>query len=250
MYTTLELGQKNPLADNFQLHSVLQGIKRQKGNEPHYKLPLGTDDLIKMYKLVDKHSVEDTQIWCALLICFFGLLRISAVSTVSKTHWDAEKILCRQDLDICSNGCTLKLRRSKTNQFKERTHCVVLPFIRDSPLCPTSALLEFLGQAGHVPQDYPLLTRCCAGQLEPLSQGVVRHRLSSLLSSIGLPAGEYGTHSLRRGGATWLLSCGVPLHVIKVMGDWRSNCVFKYLKPGSHERFNILTDITKELPTT
>lgn len=242
----LEQGHANPLAD-FQLSSVLQGIKRQKGNRPNYKLPICTDHLKMIKRRLDLHNVYDSQLWCALLVCFYGLLRISAVSLTS-THSDVTHVLCRQDLHVTSQGCTLQLKHSKNNQFHERVHTVVLPHIKDHPLCPTAALLGFLSIAGKVPQEQPLLTVERGGKLVSLMQGSVRRRLTSVLSQIGLPAKEYGTHSLRRGGATWLMNSGASLEEIKSVGDWRSDCVHKYLKPNASEKLKTLNRVT-QLPT-
>lgn len=245
----LEQGCSNPLASNFQLTSVLQGIKRQKGHKPNYKLPICTDHLAKLREQLDLCNVYDAQFWCALLVCFYGLLRISAVCLTS-IQADRSNVLCRKDICFSAQGCTLQLRHSKTNQFQERAHTVVLPHIKGNRLCPTSALIHFISIAGKVPQDEPLLTFMRQGSAVHLLQDIVRRRLASLLASIGLSASDYGTHSLRRGGATWLLNSGVSVEEIKSVGDWRSDCVSKYLKPSVSDRFKTLNNITKNINTT
>lgn len=245
----LERGYENPLND-FHLQSVLKGIKRCKGNTPNYKLALLPEQLVSMHALLNLSAPENLQLWCALLLCFFGLLRISAVCVKAKTSWDATKILCRRDLTVSPRGCILQQKHSKTNQFCERTHPVILPYARGHTLCPSSALLSFIGCAGQVPPDAPLLARRSATGLEALTEATVRRRLHDLLSRLGLSAEEYGTHSLRRGGATWLLSCGVPLQTIKSIGDWRSDCVQKYLKPSVTKKVTVLENAIKNIYTT
>lgn len=37
------------------------------------------------------------------------------------------------------------------------------------------------------------------------------------------------SHSFRKGGASFLASCGIPLHQIKSRGMWKSMSVFRYL---------------------
>lgn len=246
----IEHGYANPLQENFQIQSVLRGIKRSKGNVPHYKLAISPDDLSNMCKLLNMGVLEDVQLWCALLLCFFGLLRVSAVCVKKKSSWDTSHVLCRRDLSVTPTGCIIEQKHSKTNQFSERTHPVILPYIRDHTLCPTSALLKFLGRAGQVPPDAPLLARRCTTGLAAFTEDTMRRRLHTLLSRLGLHAAEYGTHSLRRGGATWLMSCGVPLHTIKSLGDWRSDCVQKYLKPNHLEKCSVLQTAFKKLYCT
>ena len=51
-----------------------------------------------------------------------------------------------------------------------------------------------------------------------------------MLNCIGRVSDAYGTHSLRRGGATFAASIGVPRHVIQAIGDWRSDAVDEYIK--------------------
>lgn len=41
---------------------------------------------------------------------------------------------------------------------------------------------------------------------------------------------RYSGHSLRRGNATFALQCGLPVDLIKIQGDWKSNCVETYLE--------------------
>jgi hypothetical protein len=40
---------------------------------------------------------------------------------------------------------------------------------------------------------------------------------------------EYSAHSFRRGGSTFALSLNMPLLEVKNRGDWRSNCVERYI---------------------
>ena len=50
--------------------------------------------------------------------------------------------------------------------------------------------------------------------------------LKAYLSRSGLPPEQYGSHSFRRGGATFALEAGVPLDSIAVMGDWKSDAMY------------------------
>lgn len=246
----LENGYENPLTGNFRLQAITQGIKRTKGNEPHYRLPLSPEDLLKIYSHLDLHRIVDLQFWCAVLACFFGVLRMSSVSTDSGTQGNedcCERILCRRDLLITQKGCVLTIHHSKTNQFQERRHTVVLPVIRDNPLCPTSAFVKFLSVAGDVPVYAALLAYQSPHGLVPLTRDKFTRRMQAMFLRLGLSSADYGTHSLRRGGATWLMACGVPLHTIRVLGDWKSDCIFRYLKPSISQRFKIIDNVTTYL---
>ena len=50
------------------------------------------------------------------------------------------------------------------------------------------------------------------------------------------------SHSLRRSGATHMLMNSVPIETIRVLGDWRSGVVFRYLKPSADSKLSVLQD--------
>lgn len=44
--------------------------------------------------------------------------------------------------------------------------------------------------------------------------------------------GRFGSHSLRRGGASFMSGVGVPLAEIKDRGMWSSSWIFDYISPS------------------
>ena len=82
-------------------------------------------------------------IWCALLLCFHGLLPISSVTVPNKHAWDTEKILTKGDIMVNPNECTLRLRHSKTNQYKERVFEAVVLTSSQSKFRSTLNLINF-----------------------------------------------------------------------------------------------------------
>ena len=75
-----------------------------------------------------------------------------------------------------------------------------------------------------------------------------RNRLCQKLALAVPSEKNFSTHSLRRGGATWLLAAGTPLAAIKAIGDWSSDAVFKYLTPDIGNRFDTLFKACSTLP--
>jgi hypothetical protein len=64
-----------------------------------------------------------------------------------------------------------------------------------------------------------------------------RHRLQPCLKLIGMvDVSEYGFHSLRAGGATDAAKAGVAEQHIKAHGNWKSDAVQVYIRPGVEER--------------
>lgn len=234
----LEFGLCNPLQDSHHISSLIKATKRLKGDSL-YKLTLTVGDLLAMKQHMSLHTPADAQLWSIIVTCFFGLLRISNVTAPYTSSWDPVKIVKRKDIWIKDSGCIINIRWSKTIQFKERLFCAALPRL-DTPLCPREALLHFLQTAGPIPADAPAWSFMTASnKLSVPTPASIRPRLQSLVVAIGLPPAQYNTHSLRRSGASHLLTSGVPLETIKVLGDWRSDSVFKYLKPTSSQQLTM-----------
>lgn len=229
----LQLGFVLP-ADSFHVRSLITGIKRRKGQVASFKLPLLPKHLYDIKCQLNLASVLDARFFAIMLTCFFGLLRIG----------DAFR-LKRKDVIFVQNGAVLNIQHSKTNQFSSRTHQAVLPSYQNHPLCPVAALKNFMRLAGAVDADAPFFSTPAVTSV--FSSNTFRSRLSELLKGIELPATSFSSHSLRRGGATWLLSAGVPLERIKLLGDWRSDAVSTYLKPTSLQRLSFFPNPSTSL---
>lgn len=240
----LELGLCNPLANNWPLTSLLRGMKRVKGSSQSFKLPISPEDLQLIHGRLNLNRRDDTLFWATIVTCFFGLLRISNVAANSK---DNRKLILRKDMSLTTQGITLHIRGSKTIQCLDRTHEVVLPFIPNHKLCPTAAILRLLGMSSGLSPDDPMFAYEGKSGKVRLSPTQVHYKLCSILKSLGYQHTDYGTHSLRRGGATWLILSGVPLPVVKALGDWKSDAIMKYIKPSNQDRFLVLKTVALNL---
>ena len=199
-------------------------------------MPIDLPMLRSMYTCFNMNHPEDCCIWSAILTCFFGLLRISNVTVKCQTTWDQHKIVKRSHFNLCNKGCILKVSWSKTIQHQERTLEVPLPFIAGDCICPTEALLHLLSITTDVPSYMPLFSFKQTHKFIPLTQDMIRRHLKRIF-----PNKHYFSHSLRRGGATWLLVAGVSVDMVKAIGDWKSDCVQKYIKPSTRDKFVVMS---------
>ena len=238
----LELGLNNPLADNFHLKTLLNGIRRSSRKSMCQKLPLTIGHLTQIRSVLDLNAIPDACFFAILTTCFFGLLRIGNVTRGSHDP----SFVTRGDVVFCACGLLLRVRRSKTIQFGERLHNAVLPSYPGHPLCPVSALRNFLALSGDgFDSSVCLFSFRNRHSLFVPSAYWVRSKLRKILSQLHLPSSSFSTHSLRRGGATWLLNAGVPLHVIRLLGDWKSDAVFQYLRPSPENCFSLFPSTSK-----
>ena len=67
----------------------------------------------------------------------------------------------------------------------------------------------------------------------PLSPSIVNAWLPSILKAAGIP-GNYSSHSFRIGAATSAALSGVPDRVIKILGQWSSDCYSRYIRTPPH----------------
>ena len=167
------------------MSSVLKGVKRLKDYHHNAKQVLTLQQLHAMVSFLDVSCIRDLQIWYALLLCFHGLLRISSVTMPNKHTWDARKILTKDDIMVSPAGCraTLRLRHSKTNQYKDRVFEAVVPTTSHPKFCPTLNLINFQLQAGQFTGSDPALAfTSTEGRLVTLTPTDVRAVLRHILS--------------------------------------------------------------------
>ena len=118
----------------------------------------------------------------------------------------------RSDFIKAGSFVTLEVKHSKTIQCRERSYTIKLPILNTS-LCAFSALLRAF-QKLWLPPNSPAFVMDSAGT--PLTGPAFNKRLKELVALCGEDAGMFGSHSFRRGSATWALCCGVPGEVVKL----------------------------------
>ena len=68
--------------------------------------------------------------------------------------------------------------------------------------------------------------------------------IRSAISSIGLNPNDFGTHSLRSGGATAAANNGIPDRLFKVHGRWRSeDAKDMYIHDSLHRRLRVTLNL-------
>ena len=67
------------------------------------------------------------------------------------------------------------------------------------------------------------------------------------LDQLGLCTSSYGSHSLRRGGASLAPQAGVPIDT-KLMGDWHFDAVFLYLFITTNLQLSAQRHLTSYVP--
>lgn len=212
------IGVPSSAKNSFMVKCTLRGARRLLGDTVLTADPLLPEDLILLYRQMDFSNLTDLMFWSALVLMYRCLLRKGHVTASPHNK-------LRSNLEFMSYGACLTVYSSKTIQFRERV--VKIPIVRSqgSILCPVRWLRKYLSQV-QVKPGSPLFLM--PRSLKPMSYSYFTDRLKLAIKGAGL-VGRYTSHSLRRGSATYLSRLGLPLHDIKLFGDWRSLSVLLYL---------------------
>jgi hypothetical protein len=234
----------------FDVKSALIGSKKEKGSAPRRMKPLALNILLALHQLLDFQKLEDLSFWAACLTGFFGFLRKSNLFAPSIKGFDSKKHLSRICIQATEWGFKLTLPWTKTIQARERVLEIPLAARPGHPLCPAHALRQLLLRTLDASPCSPVFLRRERGKLTPVLYGWFRDKLKALLQVCLDDNNEFGSHSLRRGGASWALQCGVSPEVIRIMGDWHSDAYKAYLEVPMQQKLLYMQHLTRSLPTT
>ena len=227
-----EMGLPDPkFLKQYDVKLILLALKKHLGTVIKRQYPVDPELLCCMYSKLDSECTNDMVFWAITLIGFFGLLRISNLLPPSVDGFDPQKHLIRLRIRPRVGCIVVVLVWSKNNQSKARVVEIPIPRVHGSVLCPVSATLKAFRLTSEVSLCGPaFMRRDSDGSLKPILYGWFSKKLLDLVEQCGLARADFGTHSLRRGGASWALKCGFSTDVIKILGDWHSDAYQCYLE--------------------
>ena len=248
----LEVGMVDPAVfEMYDVKLILLAVKKVLGDKVVRMKPVDPLLLSLMYDKLDFHNCDDCVVWAIILLGFFGLLRISNILGVSGELFSASKFLTRDDITWVPEGIVISLKWAKNNQFKSRIVEVAIPRLDDHCLCPVTALARAFHHTPNVKVSEPAFQRYAKdGKLVPVSYDWFKTRFLGLLDKCGVDRKGFGTHSLRRGGASWALKCGLSADVIRLLGDWSSNAYMCYLEVPLRDRFCYMSSFVDTIQST
>ena len=171
---------------------------------------------------------QSAVIWGLFCTAFFSFLCKSNFTVTSARCFNPTRHLARQDIKFTTTGAVLRICLTKTLQHKEGLLLIPLPNIPGSALCPISIIVHFFALVP-APPSAPLCCLSSASSYCPITFSTFTACLKRLISKIGLDPAIYSPHSFRRGNATFAFQSGVPEHLIKLHGDWRSDAFRAYV---------------------
>jgi integrase len=165
-----------------------------------------------------------------LLLMFVGFLRESeAVSLLYSDAWvDTVQETGQEVLYVV-------VRKSKTDQLSENA-TIVLGGCPGSNLCPVAWYNLHISKRSDSPF---LFHKVAGGKGQKLATTTPNRTVKRWLKRIKVNPVGFGSHSLRRGGATAAAKAKVQMHVIKRHGRWASDAVYLYIVDAMEEQLGV-----------
>ena len=164
-------------------------------------------------------------------ICYYGLMRIGEVT-------QSQHVLKARDVHIASNKdkMLILLFSSKTHDKLARPQKIKITSNRKEKsgrylhrhFCPFNLLRKYMKLRGGYTDDKKQLF--VFRDSSPVTPHHARSVLRTIIGRLNLDASLYGMHSFHIGRTTDLIKYGYPIEEIKLMGRWRSNVVYKYVR--------------------
>jgi len=217
----LELGYADPTVDANLLKRVIKSIGRSHGTAvENPRLPI---TLPLLRRLIDTSrsclSLSQHDKLClqaAMLTIFFGFFRCGEL---------LDGQAARSHAEFTSGVLRIYLPRSKTDPLAKGHTVEIAPGI--PPYCAVRAMLAYLAASAHCNRSPALFT---LSNGSPLTRSVLTMHVRTLLSLSGVHNWkDFAGHSFQIGAATIAAVAGVPDHLIRAAGRWRSDACLRYI---------------------
>ena len=113
------------------------------GTSSRQNHPITPNMLAAIRRSVDLTVPCHAALWTLFTTAFFSSLRKSNLVATSAPSFNCDLHVSRRDIKFTDAGVLLRIKWSKTRQFNEGVHIILLRSIPRSPLCPVSAIHHY-----------------------------------------------------------------------------------------------------------
>ena len=207
------------------LSRLLKGIKRSHGakHRKAKRTPITPSLLVKLGSKLFSSPLkynDKVMLWAAMLVAFFGFLRVSEYTSEYVRSYDSQFTLCWEDVSVTNPVAYITLKSSKTDPFREGVTVRVAS--NGTQLCPVAALNRYIEL--HTSKSGPFFQFSDGRYLT--RKGLMR--VLNLIKPVGIK--NMSSHSFRIGAATTAAAAGYPKWAIQTLGRWASDCYMLYIR--------------------
>lgn len=225
------------------LPAMVKGMKKiVKTVPPKLRRGLAAQALGRAMEMcLSKHCPADANVRAALAVAFQGLLRSAEFAYDGKGKIDLDKLPTRADVKVLNRQRLVMMMRPCKNM--RHLNGKTVPLVIAAGGTYVDAVAEMINLRRVDPHGWstgaapgaPLAVLSTPlfrvpSTNKPLTTDGLRDKIKYLMRSIGEDSDQFGTHSLRIGGATALFAAGASPEVIRTMGRWSSDCYRLYVR--------------------
>ena len=244
------LGQEVPPPQDRQMQMFMQGLKRTMVHAVKQAAPITPELLIRISKVVNYADQIELVAWVGTLLGFYMFLSKSNLVPGQQFTTDSNKDyqFCRSDMSLLGldKAMMFEIRWSKTIQHRQKVlRLPVLP-ATNKAICPVFWVHHLIRTIPGDPAD-PVLMLQTKGTKVALSANQLIYRIRKWLLLLGEDALAYSLHSLHRGGATFTYQANMEGEMIKLLGDWASDCYKRYADVSMDKRYESMKAFVEAL---
>ena len=229
---------------------VLNGTKRKLAKPTSRKEPFELDHINEICNVINFASLTDLRNSVLIVLAFYALLRFDEIRNLKQSH-----------ISFHPSHLEILIPKSKADQLRLGNTVVVARL--GGPTCPVHLLEYYLIEASLVSdsdvEDNFVFRRCLtikskiilSSKCQPMSYSSVRALVKAKATQLGLSAKQYGTHSMRAGGASSAANSDVSERILQRHGRWASSTSKdRYVKDSLDKRLEVSRGLGRQTSKT
>ena len=238
------------------LGAVVDGAKRCFPGPIRRSLPITVPILHNLINTRPPPQADDRQklvlqiLKDCMLILFFSMLRSSSLFPPTAGEADGERNLVWERVRFTEFGAVITVTLSKTSQFGQKAHRVVLKQKPGSVFCPVAALhrlREMRGLPAHTLRDHVFQLPTPGGGWAVLTKTTVNKWFKGRIKAMGLPDDRYMLHAFRHGAIALALSEEPNIAMVKLQSNHLSESVWVYSQVDVNRRLSVASKMVDAL---
>ena len=201
-----------------------------------------------MSKVVNYKDKVEVIAWTATLLGFYMFLRKSNLVPDTMDQFEPLHQFQRADIHLLGldKAMMCEVRWTKTIQFRQKVlRFPVLP-AHNKAICPVFWTHKMVIDNPGLPNDLLFLIHIPQQKL-CLSANQLLYIIHKWLKLVGQEDSAFSLHSLCRGGATFAYQSDMEGEMIKLLGEWASDCNKRYIDVSIDKRFDSMKAFVEAL---